>query len=204
MRVRRFPSFPVAVVTRYPVGRWGPGALSARDLGLVSPGAPPAGLFFFFFFPSLKWELPSLPPGLVCPVLSAARLPSSVRCSCFSCFFFFFPPLFWGSLSGVLALLSVRSRSLPCLVSLVAPGRVFSRSPVRSMWCSCVLFGPWPKPRQARDGHSWRMAIHCEWRPLFSFCQRAPRLSSPPVLVVCGRQGCGCLARVLTRAHFSL
>lgn len=55
-------------------------------------------------------------------------------------------------------MLSVRSRSLPCLVSLVAPGRVFSRSPVRSMWCSCVLFGPWPKPRQARDGHSWRMA----------------------------------------------
>lgn len=32
-----------------------------------------------------------------------------------------------------------------------------------------------PKLRQARDGHSRRMG------PLFSFCPRAPRLSSPPV-----------------------
>lgn len=48
------------------------------------------------------------------------------------------------------------------------------------MWFSRAVFGPGPKPRQARDGHSWRMAIHCEWRPLLSFCQRALRLSSPP------------------------
>ena len=26
------------------------------------------------------------------------------------------------------------------------------------MWCCRALFGPEPKPRQARDGHSWRMA----------------------------------------------
>lgn len=52
-------------------------------------------------------------------------------------------------------------------------------APVGSMWCCRVLFGPGPKPRQARDGHSWRMVIQREWRPLFSFCQRAPRLSSP-------------------------
>lgn len=32
-----------------------------------------------------------------------------------------------------------------------------------------------PKPRQARDGHSWRMG------PLFSSCPRVPRLSSLPV-----------------------
>lgn len=31
-----------------------------------------------------------------------------------------------------------------------------------------------PKPRQTRDGHSWRMG------PLFSLCLRAPRLSRPP------------------------
>lgn len=78
-------------------------------------------------------------------------------------------------------------------------------APVGSMWCCRVLFGPGPKPRQARDGHSWRMVIQREWRPLFSFCQRAPRLSSPFLCrVVCGSQGCGCPARALTRAHFSL
>lgn len=53
-----------------------------------------------------------------------------------------------------------------------------------SMWCFHAVFGPGPKPRQARDGHSWRM------RPLFSLCPRASVLSSPPS-VVCGRQGCG-------------
>lgn len=78
-------------------------------------------------------------------------------------------------------------------------------APVGSMWCCRVLFGPGPKPRQARDGHSWRMVIQREWRPLFSFCQRAPRLSSPFLCrVVCGSQGCGCPARALTRAHLLL
>lgn len=82
-------------------------------------------------------------------------------------------------------------RFLPCSLVFWAchafklSRRLFPTSclaPVGSMWCCCVLFGPGPKPRQARDGHSWRMVIHCEWRPLFSFCQRAPRLSSPSLL----------------------
>lgn len=69
------------------------------------------------------------------------------------------------------------------------------------MWGCCVLSGP----HQEGVGHSWQMVIHCEWQPIFSFCQRAPCLSSPSLLgVVCGSQGCGSLARALTPAHFSL
>lgn len=46
----------------------------------------------------------------------------------------------------------------------------------RSMWCSRPVFiraGGLSRARRGTD-------IHGEWRPLFSFCQRAPRLASPP------------------------
>lgn len=174
LRVRRFPSFPVAVVTRYPVGRWGPGALSARDLGLVSPGAPPAGLFFFFFFfPSLKWELPSLPPGLVCPVLSAARLPSSVRCSCFSCFFFF-SPLFFGAVCPVF---SRCSRCVPdryrASSRLLLPV-VCSRA-LPSDRCGAPVFSSGRGLSRARRGTD----IHGEW-PFTANGGRSSRSASGP------------------------
>ena len=50
-------------------------------------------------------------------------------------------------------------------------------SACRSMWCSRPVFirvGGLSRARRGTD-------IHGEWRPLFSFCQRAPRLSSPPL-----------------------
>ena len=66
------------------------------------------------------------------------------------------------------------------------------------MWCSGVLFGPGPKPRQARDGHSWRMAAVLLVLPAGPSSLHPIRLP-----VVCGRQGCGSPARALPRAHFS-
>ena len=76
---------------------------------------------------------------------------------CVKGFFFFF---WWQSVGSV-----VPSRSL-------LPG-----SACRSMWCSRPVFirvGGLSRARRGTD-------IHGEWRPLFSFCQRAPRLSSPPL-----------------------
>lgn len=75
-------------------------------------------------------------------------------------------------------------------------------SACRSMWCSRPVFiraGGLSRARRGTD-------IHGEWRPLFSFCQRAPRLSSPPLPVVCGRQGCGLsgLSPVKAPTHASL
>ena len=83
-------------------------------------------------------------------------LVSEVVCEGFS-FFFFLVAV--GRVCGAL------SRSL-------LPG-----SACRSMWCSRPVFirvGGLSRARRGTD-------IHGEWRPLFSFCQRAPRLSSPPL-----------------------
>lgn len=121
--------------------------------------------------------------------MSRSFLPRASRVHCLfffsrspKGFFFFFVAVLSGdfipwssralSESGL-----VRVKALPSLVPDVSCLTLGG-----SMWCCCVLFGPGPKPRQARDGHSWRMVIHCEWRPRFSFCQRAPRLSSPSSL----------------------
>ena len=84
-------------------------------------------------------------------------LVSEVVCEGFSFFFFFLVAV--GRVCGAL------SRSL-------LPG-----SACRSMWCSRPVFirvGGLSRARRGTD-------IHGEWRPLFSFCQRAPRLSSPPL-----------------------
>ena len=127
----------------------------------------------------------------------------------------YFPPplgvllgLFLPVLSGGC---SSRSRCVPSLCPLrycvlhARCSRWGALAPAGSMWCSCVLFGPGPKPRQARDGHSWRMVIHGEWRPLFSFCQRAPRLSSPSGVGGVGEgRGAAVRSEPLTRAHLPL
>lgn len=169
-------------------------------------------MFQFFFF---SWkEFPNL-RCLVSPVLTCYVPPECTYSffarprKVFEFFFFFFllcVAVLAGDFTCSLGLLAripaysvVRSSHARCSRCMAC------LAPVGSMWCFCVLFGPGPKPRQARDGHSWRMVIQREWRPLFSFCQRAPRLSSPFLCrVVCGSQGCGCPARALTRAHFSL
>ena len=74
-----------------------------------------------------------------------------------------------------------------CWVCGASLARFFRVTLCRSMWCDRPVFiraGGLSRARRGTD-------IHGEWRPLFSFCQRAPRLSSPPLPVVCGRQGCG-------------
>lgn len=40
------------------------------------------------------------------------------------------------------------------------------------------------RARRGTDIHD-EWSFHCEWRPLFSFCQRAPRLSTPSVCRWC-------------------
>lgn len=75
-----------------------------------------------------------------------------------------------------------RLRLVAVLVAPTSPG-VLSRCPDR---CGDVtLSRAGPKPRQTRDGHSWRMG------PLFSLCPRAPLLSCPPEGGVWGGEGCG-------------
>lgn len=62
----------------------------------------------------------------------------------------------------------------PIAVLAALPSPVVS-FPLCSDRCGDVaLSRAGPKPRQTRDGHSWRMG------PLFSLCLRAPRLSRPP------------------------
>lgn len=69
-----------------------------------------------------------------------------------------------------------RLKQAPLIVVLAAlPSPVASLPVVFSDRCGDVaLSRAGPKPRQTRDGHSWRMG------PLFSLCLRAPRLSRPP------------------------
>lgn len=71
---------------------------------------------------------------------------------------------------------AARLKQAPLIVVLAAlPSPVASLPVVFSDRCGDVaLSRAGPKPRQTRDGHSWRMG------PLFSLCLRAPRLSRPP------------------------
>lgn len=155
-----------------PGGAVGPGGFECSgswpSVSRCSPGWP-----FFFFFPSLKWELPSLPPGLVCPVLSAARLPSSVRCSCFSCFFFF-PPLFFGAVCPVF---SRCSRCVPdryrASSRLLLPV-VCSRA-LPSDRCGAPVFSSGRGLSRARRGTD----IHGEW-PFTANGGRSSRSASGP------------------------
>lgn len=172
MRVRRFPSFPVAVVTRYPVGRWGPGALSARDLGLVSPGAPPAGLFFFFFLLSNGSSRAS-------PLVLSVRcfLPRASRVACAALVFlafFFFSPLFFGAVCPVF---SRCSRCVPdryrASSRLLLPV-VCSRA-LPSDRCGAPVFSSGRGLSRARRGTD----IHGEW-PFTANGGRSSRSASGP------------------------
>ena len=101
-------------------------------------------------------------------------------------FFFFFFFVFFGFFFFFFSLLWHVLGLWCCSLA-----RFFPVPLCRSMWCARPVFiraGGLSRARRGTD-------IHSEWRPLFSFCQRAPRLSSPPLPVVCGRQGCGYPAR---------
>lgn len=67
------------------------------------------------------------------------------------------------------------------------------------MWCSRAVFGPGPKPRQARDGHSWRMAISLRMAPAPLVLPAGPSPLLPARLWWCG-EGKGAVTRPEPRA----
>lgn len=70
---------------------------------------------------------------------------------------------------------AARLKQAPLIAVLAALPSPVAYFPLCSDRCGDVaLSRAGPKPRQTRDGHSWRMG------PLFSLCLRAPRLSRPP------------------------
>lgn len=70
---------------------------------------------------------------------------------------------------------AARLKQAPPIAVLAALPSPVAYFPLCSDRCGDVaLSRAGPKPRQTRDGHSWRMG------PLFSLCLRAPRFSRPP------------------------
>lgn len=92
------------------------------------------------------------------------------------------PPLAGACLlAGPAASLSRVGRRCVARLKQAPPIVVLAALPSRGLYPLCsdrcgdvALSRAGPKPRQTRDGHSWRMG------PLFSLCLRAPRLSHPP------------------------
>lgn len=88
--------------------------------------------------------------------------------------FFFFPPIWWWCIGSLPFLVHARSLLPSCSLQVGLKKRRSLRFSLDR--CGTLKLSSGRSLSRARRGTD----IHGEWRPLFSFCQRAPRLSSPP------------------------